>query len=114
MTAHRTPMTELEKSIAAKVASARFPPGTASKRFARDLGSGYIRELSPRGRRFLAFVAHRYRRQYSLSSEELQWIEQWISWVAPLPPQVSEHVVRIKVVPDSEDQQVFDFAGGAR
>ena len=47
----RTPLTDFEKSIAAKLCSASFPPGTASKRFVRNLGDGYIniKELSDKG-----------------------------------------------------------------
>jgi len=76
----RTPLSEIEKSIAAKVASASFPPGTASKRFARNIGDGYVNELSSKGRRFLAFVAHRFRRQYRLTSAELDWVAEWLTY----------------------------------
>ena len=71
----RTAITDLERGIIAKLGTATFPPATASKRFVRDLNSGYIRELSERGRAFLAFVAHRFRRQYSLTAEEWAWVE---------------------------------------
>jgi hypothetical protein len=69
-------ITPLEKSIIAKLGSATFPPATASKRFVRDLSSGYIQQLSEKGRAFLAFVAHRFRRQYSLTEEEWAWIRE--------------------------------------
>lgn len=72
----RSPISGLEKSIIAKLGTATYPPATASKRFVRDLNAGYIRELSDRGRAFLAFVAHRFRRQYSLTAEEWAWVEQ--------------------------------------
>ncbi len=72
-------MTEIEQSIAQKLVTARFPPGTASKRFVRSLEAGYIRELSDRGRAFLAFVTHRFRRQYQLTSEEQAWVNEWLS-----------------------------------
>ena len=70
----RTPISPLEKSIIIKLGTATYPPATASKRFVHDLCSGYIRELSERGRKFMAFIAHRFRRQYSLSEEEWAWV----------------------------------------
>ena len=73
-----SPITELEAGIIRKFCGARFPPGTASKRFARDLSSGYIRHLSPRGRRFLAYVAHRFRRQCNYTMQEWNWIQHWL------------------------------------
>jgi len=85
----RTPLTEIEQGIAKKFGYASFPPGTASKRFAKDLADGYVKELSPRGRRFMAFVAHRYRRQYTLTSAELDWIAEWLlyeEWEVPAAP----------------------------
>jgi hypothetical protein len=75
-TSERTPLTEIEKSIVAKLSMATFPPGTASKRFVRDLSCGYIAQLSERGRTFLAFVAHRFRRQYELTAKEWAWIKE--------------------------------------
>jgi hypothetical protein len=75
----KTPLTDMEKSIVAKVTTASFPPATASKRFARDLESGYIKELSDKGRKFLAFVAHRFRRQYQLSKDEQEWVSEWLT-----------------------------------
>lgn len=75
----RTPLTELEKGIAAKLARASFPPATASKRFARDLAAGYVRELSDRGRMFLAWVVYRFRLQYTLNPAEQVWVSQWLS-----------------------------------
>lgn len=74
----RTPLTDLEKSIAKKLVGARFPPYSASKRFARDLGDGYIKELSDKGRAFMAYVVHRFRRQYTLTSDEQMWVDQWL------------------------------------
>jgi hypothetical protein len=74
-----TPLSDLEKGLAAKVAGASFPPGTASKRFARNLEGGYIRELSDKGRMFFAYVADRFRRQYSVTPEERQWINNWLA-----------------------------------
>jgi hypothetical protein len=73
-------LSELEKAIVAKLVTARFPPYTASKRFARDLADGHITRLSDRGRGFLAYVANRFRRQYQLSAEEEQWVKGWLEW----------------------------------
>lgn len=78
-----SPITDLEYGILVKLSGARFPPATASKRFVRDWFNGYIKQLSPRGRRFLAFIAHRYRRQYRLSDSEQAWVDQWIRWEPP-------------------------------
>ncbi len=69
-------ITELERGIIAKLAKATYPPATASKRFVRDLSSGYIQQLSEKGRTFLAFVAHRFRRQYELTEEEWAWVRE--------------------------------------
>lgn len=71
-----TPISELERGIITKMARAKFPPATASKRFVADLSSGYVKQLSPRGRAFLAFVAHRFRRQYQLNADEWAWVDQ--------------------------------------
>ena len=81
-----TPLTEIEKSIVGKIGRAKMPPATACKRFARDLSNGRIRELSDRGRAFLAFIAHRFRRQYRLSPEECEWIRTWFAEAAEKQP----------------------------
>lgn len=81
----KTPLTELEQGLARKLCGARFPPYTASKRFARDLGDGYIKELSNRGRRFMARTVHRFRRQYALSEAEWAWVREWMNWEEPHP-----------------------------
>jgi hypothetical protein len=75
-----TPLTDLEQSIAKRYCAANFPPATAAKAFARNLEAGYVKELSSRGRHFLAYCVHRYRRQYVLTSEEAQWVNEWLSW----------------------------------
>lgn len=72
----KTEITDLERSIIVKLGKAIFPPATASKRFVRDLNSGYIKQLSAKGRTFLAYVAHRFRRQYELTAEELAWVTE--------------------------------------
>jgi hypothetical protein len=75
----RTPLTDLERSIVAKLSLASFPPATASKRFARDLAAGYVKELSSKGRKFLAYVVHRFRRQYMLTDAEQRWVNGWLN-----------------------------------
>jgi hypothetical protein len=72
----RTEINALERGIIAKLATATYPPATASKRFVRDLSTGYIKQLSERGRAFLAHVAHRFRRPYELTQEEWAWIRE--------------------------------------
>jgi hypothetical protein len=74
-----TPLSDFEKALAAKVCGASMQAFSASKRFARDFNAGHTRQLSDKGRGFLAFVAHRYRRQYQLSQEEQAWVKQWIA-----------------------------------
>lgn len=74
----RWPIAEIERGIISKLSQASFPPYTASKRFVRDLESGSITALSWRGRMFLAYVAHRFRRQYVLSESEWAWVLDWL------------------------------------
>lgn len=88
----RTPLTDLEKELIRKVSGARFPPGTASKRFIRDLSSGHVRQLSDRGRAFLAFVVHRFRRQYQLSPTEQAWLAEWLHWKPFLPASLERYL----------------------
>lgn len=68
-------LTQLEKAIYRKVSGASFPPATASKRFMQ--GDADVLKLSDKGRRFMAFIAHRFRRQYALTEEEWAWVNQW-------------------------------------
>lgn len=74
----KLPMTELseqEKSIYRKVQTARFPPATASKSFMQ--GDANVLRWSDRGRAFMAYIAHRFRRQYTLTFEEWEWVAKW-------------------------------------
>jgi|SRR6185312_1814196 len=87
-----TPISDLEHSIFKKLGGARFPPGTASKRFVRDYSNGYVKQLSPRGRKFLALIARRFRRQYVLTDPELAWVAEWIDYVSPVPNMPSQHL----------------------
>lgn len=70
-----SPLSDLEKSIYRKVSGASFPPATASKRFMQ--GDPELVKLSDKGRRFMAFVANRFRRQYVLTEEEWAWVREW-------------------------------------
>ena len=97
-----TPLTELEQSIARKIAGASLPPYSASKRFGRDLGSGYIKQLSSRGRAFMAFVAHRFRRQYVLTEDEIRWVNEWIHYEESKPAPVVKPEI---VAPQTEQAQ---------
>ena len=76
----RTILTDLENKIAEKLGRCSYPPATASKAFARNLSEGYVKELSDRGRSFMAFVAHRFRRQSHYTEEEWAWINKWLAW----------------------------------
>jgi hypothetical protein len=83
-------MTNVEWGILRKMqASVTFVPGTSHKRFI--LGLTEHSQLSPGGRKCLAFIAHRYRRQWKASGEELEWIDHWNSfkWEA-----MTEHYTR--------------------
>lgn len=91
---NRTPLSPLEISIAAKIGSATFPPATASKRFARNLRDGYIKELSEKGRAFMAYVAHRFRRQYQLTEEEQAWVNDWKDRTFEDEEAIREKVIR--------------------
>jgi len=69
------PATEYELSLIRKVQRATFPVGSAHKRFIHTLGSKS--KLSDKGRKYLAFIAYRYRRQYKLSFEDYDYIGKW-------------------------------------
>ncbi len=40
-------------------------------------GDPELVKLSDKGRRFMAFVANRFRRQYVLTEEEWAWVREW-------------------------------------
>jgi hypothetical protein len=93
----RTPLTQTERHIVAIVSRASFPPATASKRFMRDLASGQISKLSHRGRCFLAFVAHRFRRQYVLPDDEWKWVMTWLhAPPATLPLSLDRYIDKLE------------------
>lgn len=72
----KTPVSPFERELIAVVSTATFVPGTGPKRFIRDLCAGRIENLTERGRWYLAFVAHRFRRQYHLRPEQWAWINE--------------------------------------
>lgn len=72
-----TPISDFERELARTVGQATFPPATASKRFIRAINEGRVYELSESGRIFLAFVAHRFRRQYTLTDEQWAWVKKY-------------------------------------
>ena len=74
-----SPLSRLEREIIGVISGATFPPATASKRFVRDLSCGHVRLLSERGRCFLAFIAHRFRRQYVLTAEQWAWVDEYLA-----------------------------------
>lgn len=104
---NRTPLTELERGIVAKLAKASFPPATASKRFAHDLADGYVKELSSRGRRFLAFVVNRFRRQYFLTEEETRWVAEWLHWQEEVKPDPVQESFPGIVEPEVKQMEMF-------
>lgn len=76
-----TALTGLEQSIYRTVQTANFPPATSSKRFMQ--GDADKVRLSDKGRAFLAYIAHRFRRQYRLSDEQWEWIIRWHQGIKP-------------------------------
>lgn len=107
-----TEFSAIERSIIAKIGSARFPPATASKRFARDLSSGAVTQLTGKGRRFLAYVANRFRRQYLLSADEIEWISQWINWKEDASPETSVKVkAEVAKVTSPEQLEIVEVYG---
>ena len=72
------PLSEMELSIVKTVSRASFPIASGPKRFIGDLSAGYSKQLSDGGRAYLAWIANRFRRQYQLSAEQLQWVAEHI------------------------------------
>ena len=69
------PISAIEFSIVSKMqANVTFPPGHSHKRFIRDLSEKSL--LTDRGRQYLAFIAHRYRKQFFqfCHDDEIEWI----------------------------------------
>jgi hypothetical protein len=75
-TGPKQPINRIELGIVRKMQQCvRFPPCTTSKRFILDLSE--TSQLTDKGRHFLAFIAHRFRRQWYATDEEHNWIVQW-------------------------------------
>lgn len=72
------PVSEMESSIIATVSRATFPIASGPKRFIGDLRAGRKLRLSDGGRKYLAWIANRFRRQYDLNAEQLQWVAEHI------------------------------------
>ena len=72
------PISEMELSIIQTVSCATFPIASGPKRFIGDLRAGYSKQLSDGGRQYLAWIANRFRRQYQLTAEQLQWVAEHI------------------------------------
>jgi hypothetical protein len=76
----RTPMDAIEQGILRKLqAHVTFVPASSHKRFIHDLNPDRS-QLSDRGRAYLAYIAHRYRRQWKATHEEFCWIVRWASY----------------------------------
>ena len=76
----RTPLDSIEQGLVRRLqANVSFPPGYAHKRFIHDLIPERS-QLSDRGRAYLAYIAHRYRRQWKATHEEFCWIVRWASY----------------------------------
>jgi hypothetical protein len=76
----KTQIEPVEWLIAFKMQSAvTFVPGSSHKRFIRELSVNS--QLTDRGRAYLAYIAHRYRRQWKPSQEEFEWIVRWAVYV---------------------------------
>lgn len=70
-----TPLSEIELSIVRKMqANVTFVPATSHKRFVRDLSERSL--LTTRGRSYLAYIGHRYRRQWFhlCTDAEMEWL----------------------------------------
>jgi hypothetical protein len=75
-----SPLSELELGLVKKLCSVSLPPGSACKRLVNELRSGRIRQMSDRGRSFLAQAVFRFRIQYQLDSAEEAWISEHLEY----------------------------------
>lgn len=93
------PLSAMEQSIVATVSRATFPPATGPKRFIGHLAAGYTKQLSDGGRQYLAWIAQRFRRQYTLSESQWIWIRDHI---------YEDEKATVKTtVPDQQQQMVY-------
>lgn len=45
----------------------------------------------------MAFVVHRFRRQYHLTEEEIRWVNEWIKWTEePMPEHFTKSTIEAK------------------
>ena len=56
-----------------------FPPGSLHKHFVHALS--VASQLSDRGRMYLAYIANRYRKQWTATDTEVEWIVRWGAWI---------------------------------
>ncbi len=75
----KTPISDFEMELARTCARATFPIGSGPKRFIHGIVDGHLKNITERGRWYLAFVAHRFRRQYLLSAEQWAWVNEQLS-----------------------------------
>lgn len=68
-------MTENEKIIARALGACTFPPGSGTKRFAKDMAACAVQpqpfDMTPAQRRYLLTATERYRRQIPAEVVEL-------------------------------------------
>jgi hypothetical protein len=112
----RTSLTGLERSLIEKLQrSVTFPPGGSHKRFIRELTPNS--QLSDRGRMYLGYIAHRYRRQLTATAEETEWIRnhQFPQVPGPNPePEGADQSQRIKENTDVNNANRDATARGIR
>ncbi len=77
--AQRIPISSMEWSIVTAMHSVCFPAGSPHKRFIRDLSENSM--LTDRGRMYLAYLGHRYRRQWKATDGQAEWIIRFGEWV---------------------------------
>jgi hypothetical protein len=84
-------MSDVEKTVVRHLqAWVTFVPGSSHKRFVLHLNPE-TSQLSDRGRNYLAYIAHRYRRQWTATDEEFEWIVAWNTWSSGHKPLVANH-----------------------
>lgn len=103
------PISEFELALVKTVRRATFPVGSAHKRFIRDTSEHS--KLSDRGRWFLASIAHRYRRQYRLSTEQIQWVNEWLSKDVNFEPEPKPASLRVPVESDGAEGRAVPVPG---
>jgi hypothetical protein len=97
-------ISDFELALVNTVRRATFPAGHAHKRFIRDILP--LSKLSDRGRWFLASIAHRYRRQYRLTPEQIAWVNEWLSKDVNLDPEPKTASVPVPLPETRKDELV--------